>query len=250
MQIKNAKYLTYHLKEKLLSKKYNLSNKRIFLHIPKTAGNSFITCIYNSFLQKEIYPNYFEKTILNKGNYLANNNLFENYEKRLIEKTWLLGHFDINFARSIWPNAKIYTFLRDPVERIISNIYHLKTKNENFKEIDIHDILTQFGPQMAFQQSRLLGFDIKKRNWNTVKKNIENLHFLGITEQYQRSLNLLNAMESWKGIESIQSNVGNYSKEEADHSILTRIRSMNIFDNQLYQFAKESFESRCSQYKV
>ena len=243
MKLSNVKFLIRHFFEGFKVENQDDQVKQVFLHIPKTAGNSFIRCIYENYAQSSIYPNYFEKSILNRGSYITVENLLENKEDLLKSKQWLIGHFDYNIVQAIWPQAKVYVLLRDPVYRIISNIEHLRLKDARYKDVSFEFLLDKYGKSMAWQQARLLGYDPKSNNLEQVFKRIEQLHFVGITSHFDRCLDILKA-EGWKKLRHTKMNKGLYSKSDILESQIESVKSLDLIDQKVYDFACDVFKRR------
>ena len=92
----------------------------VFLHIPKCGGTTMYYMFKNNFADSEFYP--FRKLATSKVTYVV-------YEESVLDafpdinERAVVGHFPYWFLKSKDPNfdsAFIFTVLRDPVERIIS----------------------------------------------------------------------------------------------------------------------------------
>ena len=84
------------------------------------------------------------------------------------------------------------------------------------------------------------------------KRNIETFFsFIGLTERYDESINRLAELYGIKGLREKKVNVGKPEKDTGSEvvfseDLLTKIRSMNVYDISLYQWICEKFDSRAS----
>jgi len=137
----------YDLKKTPSEFKINLSDNDLmyFLHIPKTAGTTLIATLDSYFDHDSIFPNkVWNEVLTNKS------------KKR---KTWKLihGHFGYNI-KPIIPREPIFlTVLRDPIERTISQIEHIRRdpRGNNWVKKNF------LSPNETFDQ--ILGNDKKNR---------------------------------------------------------------------------------------
>ena len=92
----------------------------IFLHIPKTGGMS-VTKILESCFDPDTYPPHI-------ANFQALKQVNDLFSKRLIT-----GHYAYQDIISLdFPHDVYYmTWLRDPVERVVSHFYYLKTHEDH-----------------------------------------------------------------------------------------------------------------------
>lgn len=244
INFRNLKYPLRYISECIIPPQNTDTEKNIFIHIPKTAGNSFITAIYDHVPQHHVYPNYIDKTIVNKGHYIKNQELLDQKDQLLRDKNWLIGHFSYPFSKRIWPDAKIYTFFRSPVDRIISHTYHLMEKDPRYAGQTFDEIIENRGSIIAGQQARMMGYIPKKKNIDEVKERIRNLHYIGITEKFEQSLELLANITGWKKLKPVKKNIGKYQKHELSPKIKSSIRELDFLDHEIYQTALEEFDKR------
>lgn len=225
--------------------------KHTFIHIPKTAGNSFMQLIYANVPQSEVYPNYYEKTIINKSHYVNRDVLMEKHATLLQGRSWLMGHISVDIAKSIWANTKLYCFFREPKARIISNLLHLQHKDERFREMSLREIYDKHGKLLRWQQANFMGFKPHKQNINEAKQAIRNLDFIGITERYSQSIQLLTHQLNWQNTQIQHKNVGNYqaSSEEVE-AMRAFLEREQIIDTVIYQTALDEFEHRLSDLRL
>jgi len=190
-----------------------------FVHIAKTAGTSFKLILHHYFPEHLIAKNVTEadfiknRSIANEGNYLL-----------------YYGHCNHDFHKLLPGTNKIITFLRDPVQRVISNFEHIQRTPTHF----LYDELMKHGNDIqafvnepvfqntsANHQTRKLGVSLdnkleeiinapelsdeeKCRAWwahfddseltddelNRAQKRLQQMLFFGVVEKFYESLEL------------------------------------------------------------
>ena len=91
----------------------NARRPAIFLHIQKTAGTS---------MTEAVRP-YYQNDIVSHGDYL------EHDTASLKNMRFISGHFGFEYARLFMDGRYSFTFLRDPIERILSLYYFSRTRD-------------------------------------------------------------------------------------------------------------------------
>ncbi|MGH8247611.1 MAG: sulfotransferase family 2 domain-containing protein, partial [Gammaproteobacteria bacterium] len=104
----------------------------VFLHIQKTAGTAIT----------DIVLPYYWGSIIRHGEYRGRS------VESLMNLQFVSGHFGYEYARPLIRSRYSFTFLRDPVERILSFYYFCRTLNSNqfpvfqtARELDLTDFL-------------------------------------------------------------------------------------------------------------
>jgi hypothetical protein len=210
----------------------------ISIHIPKTAGTSFRNTL------KKVYGN--KKVIrldieLDKPRLKINEQL---YSKRQLPKgikaihghfsyPLLLEHFD-----DISKEIPIITWLRDPVERVISNYFYLsKRLKEELKEEEKGlNIL----PKM---QRSLLEYAADELNQNRMAKHLEGLKledflFIGLVEEYEKGLEQLGQLMGWERTPKFEYNKTGKNYADIPETTRAQIKRWNTADVALYEHAK------------
>lgn len=173
-----------------------------FIHIPKTAGSSISDIIKSQFQQKDICP-YFHEAHLAKN---------QNLEWKLY---W--GHLPKKIKEKL-KDPFVFTFLRDPIERFISEYNYVKDNtneiiNQNCKTWAHHLIepYTQFSIKNLIDQPDLIANRLNLQtlwlnglmgdqkistiNWPSALQNamqeLRMMDFIGFTDEFESSLNKL-----------------------------------------------------------
>jgi hypothetical protein len=201
----------------------------ITLHIPKTGGMSLHYMLENEY-------DFSQVNTKNGMLYLAQ----DHWGLLDIEQRFNLSHF------------KLITFLRDPVERVLSEhrfiLYKCKTKKSRVG----HRLPLKGDPiDTASNVACLMlsGLDekdplipIETHLMHAKKALAEKFYFIGITERMEESIHLLYSRLGWELPEEIPSfNETNY-KEEWSEEILQGIAERNWADIELYEYALHLYQ--------
>lgn len=247
MDIRNTKYLVKHAFEVLGVGRKNSDTKEqyFFIHIPKTAGTSFLMSIYNAIPQQHIYPNYYEYALKNKSRYLSLNELKEKGQLKVFQNyEWVCGHFSLEDTQYFKSDPVTICFFRNPVNRMISQLAHLKEKNNKYTDYTIEEILDARKMNFNLQASKM-GFKPSLSNIEFAIENLYQLDFIGISENFSKSMQLFN--------ESYQTQLEvDHQKNRSSKEILQKIREdysdmiheKCAHDWMIYNKAKEIFVER------
>jgi len=211
-----------------------------FLHIPKTAGTSFRNMLYRVFDHDTILPN---PTVLDETK------LYPTFEQLMEEMQpdirLITGHYPLSLTSTFEVKPTFLTFLRDPVERTISHIFHAKKYFDRFAEMTPKEILEDevIRSQLNNYQTR---FFLSTRNdeknldesdFRQAMSNLENCEFVGITEYFPTSVAKAEKLFGWKFDNQLNVNV-NTEKAPLDPQLIDQIKSFNYFDIRLYEQAR------------
>lgn len=133
----------------------------------------------------------------------------------------------------------IITWLRDPVDRVISNYYYLskilrKELQEEKKELNI----------LKKMQRSLLEYASAEGSRNRMHKflgdlNIEDFKFVGLVEQYDEDVKELGHLLGWENAHVVEVNrTGSKNKAFVDQEMRNRIAELNSLDIEIYNQAK------------
>ena len=205
----------------------------LFSHIPKTAGTSFRKSADRFAFTWKIYCDYgLENKITSsiiKDNY--ENDDFSNIEKLSQKKTLLSGHFPISKYIAYYPLYNIISFVRDPVQRVISHYHDLQGR------INYTGSLEEYVSEPRFQ-------NVQSGYFEGIP--VEAVGFVGICEFYEESLQMIRQL--YKLNVPIRRYNLNKNKEEDVYStneeVAEFIREKNPEDCKLYDKAVSLFKWR------
>ena len=242
------------------------NSRLFFVHIPKTAGTTLTEILDQHFDPLEIFPHTHWHSVPE--------------ELPIEELTGFglyRGHFYKTSLETLLPGkVSTLTVLRDPIERIFSAYNHTR----NFKETAQHPHHAAIGGEdgtlldyinmpdknptrntqvsylswpapdersvMASQQC--YAFDPTPfQDLERAKEALSQMAFVGIQEDFDRSIQLLNHTLQWDPVSLVgKANVGMYSNRASDveSSVLERLRELNQLDLELYDYGKTLFEER------
>ncbi len=229
------------------------ANTVIFLHIPKTAGTTL-----NQILQRQ-YPR--QTAFFMGANAQASIDQYKDLDtERKSDIRLIAGHMSFGFHRFV-PNPALYfTFLRDPIKRVLSFYRYVMNSEQHYLNYAVVNELGGLRPFMNSGitkmvdngQTRLISGawlepDYGEVNAELFEKARDNLqrHFkvVGLTEQFDTALLLLQESFGWREIHYVRQNVGKSSErqKQVSDAEVEVIQSFNRWDIALYAFAEELF---------
>jgi hypothetical protein len=228
----------------------------VFVHIPKTGGTALGTYLERQFRPEAVYQ-------------VINMSTEELDPAVLARYAFVRGHFFYGLiSRLITRSAAYVTFLRDPVECVLSHYAHIQ-RYEPFPRyaighgLDLEEFV--FNP-LAVQritnlQTRMLGTRLhfarleqvyvagKGPSAEQAIEVLEGMACFGITEQFAQSLALLAYTFDWPGEDAVpMENVApeRIAREDLAPHVLERILELNQEDSKLYEYGRRLFNARFS----
>jgi len=236
-----------------------------FLHIPKTAGGTLNVVLSRHYAAEEIFRFTSEPSYRHHIDRLRGLG-----QSRLKDYRIIFGHFSFKIAEFLPPEVVFATFLRDPIERILSyyayaastprHFLHEKINNDGLTLLDCYR--EQLSVELDNGQTRLLAgvdhhddvtgdslFSIPFGACDTslLEKAKSNLSkrfcAVGIQEYFEASLWLFRKLFDWDLQHISFRNVSRnkLKQEEVDEETLTTLQHYNRYDTELYRHAKEIF---------
>jgi hypothetical protein len=213
----------------------------ISLHIPKTAGSSFGLSLKKHFGRK-VFFDYDDMHSLQK--YFVGEDVYQNLMHTILvtKEKCIHGHFLLDkWINKFNPSEHTYiTWLRDPVERLISEYYYYQryydpsTAGKAWRRvIEENWSLERFCLSNEFQniQSLLIG-----------KIPIEQFKFIGITENYEEDFQYFSKTFLGVDAEPYYENINKIKQINIDSGLRRDIEEFHSVDVNLYKTALIHFK--------
>lgn len=227
-------------RESLKQTKANQTNL-LFVHIPKTAGTSFRKSLekadcemfYDYAAENPVTSKVVCSFIYEQNDFLK----FKAYFDKPLGRV-LSGHFALNKYSNFVDSNAIVTFVREPVQQVVSHYNH-HVKLSNF-EGSITDFI--HSDKFKNNQSKMLA-----------SLPLSLIGFVGVTESYQESLNCLQRFSGLEVLE-LHDNVNlspSVQVTALDARLKKEIEDLNRQDVELYKNAMELLSCRvkfCEKY--
>jgi hypothetical protein len=208
----------------------------VSLHIPKTAGTSFRNTLYKEFGQK---------AVLRVDIKIRKHPIIEIEQKNIDPSSPSLpngirvvhGHFraiDLHKHFPVTQGLPMVTWLRDPVERVLSNYYYLSKRLK--EEVGNNDQALRLIRRL---ERSLIEFARRNANRNRMTQflegtKLEDFVFVGIQEHYSEDIQALGELMGWKTAKEYKYNAAPKDRD-IPQEILEEIRDLNADDIALYE---------------
>jgi len=187
--------------------------KVFFLHIQKTAGTSVL----------HLASTKYKESMITHGDY-------QNMDTRKVSKlAFVAGHFGFNYNEGLLNSRYSFTFLRNPVERILSLYYFCRNQTEC--DFPIY----RLAQQLTLEQFLKEGFEpgrIKSHIWNhqtwMLACGRDNARLLEI-EDFDSDQLLDDAMINLKKF----SHVGFVESFSKDINVISNALGLHVYDNNM-----------------
>jgi len=205
--------------------------------------------LYRQFPQDLIYPN--RKDIKdNKGRYPNRKTTIETLTDNQRDIQFLMGHYPFTMGKKLPAPPECIVFLRDPIQRAISNLYHLQRHSPQFKGIPIRALVEGANWQMnnlqvrymsdgQFRPNKLYTAETKfgAKAIIRAKKHLNACAFVGFTERFEESIASLQQKFDWNLGRILTENTTPKQYESIPHDLHEKIAALNQLDIELYKYA-------------
>jgi len=220
-----------------------MKHKFVFIHIPKSAGTTFHRILSPNYKMRvikgswEVYENsrYFEKVTSEPG--YDRDEMFKRYE--VIRGSFPYQRFYYLKKKYKW---KLITWVRDPVERLISNYNHLVHRPS--------PSLYKKGAKqkLVFEKARsmnIVEFSKYLSDFNTrhIGEDPSIFDFIGVVERFPKSLDLFNKKFNSRLQNRKRSNVHRWKKRvEVSQEVKEELKSHHPKDYKFYNNVIKRYE--------
>jgi len=232
----------------------------IFVHIPKAAGSTLNHILESQYALGESYA-----TCSTPRHPEGDLNRFEALSEAQLARIRLLnGHMGYGLHRYLPRPAVYVTFLREPVERVISHYSFERTLPASpvyaylqNGEMNLKEYVRYYAEaaEMDNLQTRMIAGNWHKRGFGPctpemleqARRNLkEEFAVVGLAEQFDASYLLLKRYFGWRSVPFRWRNKTRkrLQRDQLSAAELEYIRQHNRFDLELYTYAQQLFEER------
>lgn len=199
--------------------------KMIYVHVMKSAGSTIRLILEKLYKDKFLYDSFSKKKRYNENDYILKDQRHialiegQKYPKKYKDYDAIIGHFKwVKYAHLNW---NYVTFLRHPVDRVISSYYYYRG---NYKKLGYDLNIVEYSKLISNQATYLVG-------------DINRYKFVGIVEEFKTSLDLMCDIFGFDKVLSYKNKKISRSKKGVTTKIKNRIAENNIKDIQMYKNA-------------
>ena len=199
----------------------------ISIHVPKTGGQSFYQVL------KQVYGDRLSISY-RRRDYEAAKQEYRRFENSIPAQLQVLhGHLYYKEVKRLHrhTNAKVVCWLRDPVERVVSNYHYFKQRLEQ-AEADAENAHRRDETLLQYAGRR----DARNRMHKFLNGlPLEDFYFIGLLEDYEADVKRLGRLLGWGKFELPHVNKAITPKPELDEATLKKLRRWNRKDIKLYE---------------
>jgi hypothetical protein len=222
-----------------------------FLHIGKTAGTSLQHALFEAMAGKRIFHESLPNFDRASAGDIASNDL-------------VVGHFGFQHVAKMRRDRFLFTFLRDPVDRVLSNYHFLRTGSpisdysrvaiEASKKMSLKEFLLCEDPRVRMVtenfQAKALAHDVRYDHQGAIRDlareasdHLGMFDFVGIVEYFDESVKALSQQIGIDlAIKKLNVNQARGSARRASAEEISIIKDLNLIDTALYLCARTEFQ--------
>ncbi len=241
-----------------------------FLHIPKTAGSSLERILGRQYAHAMFTTKEWRPAKDGTGVYEAEESIRGLFALPPAERDKfkiIKGHFHFGYASLLPADTVYFTFLRDPVERVISTYYFALRNPRNYLHepivkgnLSLADFArSDLTPEITNDQVRRIAGVTNERPflgkyandaemYEAAKSHLES-HFpiVGLSERFDETILLLQRTFDWETPYYNRVNVGSNRPSTTEPEVIDIIRERNQYDLALYEFAAQRLDKQITE---
>jgi hypothetical protein len=228
-----------------------MSNKSIpiLIHIPKTGGTTIRTLLTMNYTKESMF-------LVSDGGVVAINKILSKNVKNIEKFKIISGHFPYGAHYHLnMKNPRYFVFLRNPVERMFSDINHVRRVPEHLfynelggGDLELDQVLElakkhyYYNDTMTHYISGL--YFTRRADMSDLHRAIDNLwksELVGVSDRFEESQLMMAKKLGWKNIIGEKLNVAN-KKQLIDDALKKSANEVLTYDNSLYAVAQDIVE--------
>ncbi|MDP8219087.1 MAG: hypothetical protein P9M03_10215 [Candidatus Theseobacter exili] len=236
-----------------------------FIHIMKASGTSFRNMLWPLFQRKDIWPNR-NNILTTRTNWYPPLNEIPVMDSKVGKRLRLIaGHYPFAASELFSKTPRYLVFLRHPVDRTVSFLKHArsnapqyqgKSLREVYNDIKLrkHMICNYQTKQFSFNGiEEYYSFEkelvVDKERLGIAKKNLKKCDFVGLSEEFAKSIKLCEKIFGWEFKRILNDNISKDDVEIEDR-LIEDIKKEVALDLEFYSFAVERFRDLTSEYSI
>lgn len=231
----------------------------IFLHLPKTAGTTFRDILTRQYPARALYG--FEA-----GDEQHAAEIFAAMTPAKLARLRVIsGHLPFGVHKLLPRKARYLTILRDPVERIVSQYFHVLRNHHHYcheevtrRNLSLGDFVTSgLTPETDNAQARMLAGveqpafgQCTEALLDQAQANLrKHFRLVGLTEHFEQTVLLARAMLGWSKPPYFSvRNVGWNKERHIPAEELEVVRAFNKLDLALYDSVRARLDAACAKF--
>lgn len=208
-------------------------------HIPKSAGTSFRNMLRDVYGKDAVLR--FDTPLRGGGKFRVEQQPFTG--RVLPNRVRVLhGHFSWRHVSNILelpPDIPKITWLRDPVERVVSNYFYLSKRLREILDEEGRGVNILSKMERSLTEYAQAGINQNRMSKFLEGLDLEDFRFVGIVEQMEEDLERLGRRMDWSVKEAYQHNTTGKRKRKITPEERAVIEACNVEDITLYRRALE-----------